>query len=356
MQDIHNAPLVSVIVPNYNHAPFLPERLNSILGQTFQDFELIILDDASTDNSIQVIKEHLSDYPYRLITNSLNSGSPCSQWLKGIELARGSYIWIAESDDSCSPKFLAELVELIHGGTCLAYCRTLGINEDGRTDGGYYYWPDEIHPLQWNKSFVLSAREFCRKYMLAANCIPNASAVVFQRQAAMACQKIATLLQDKLFTGDWIFWIQLMASANGLVAYNAERLCWFRYHSLTTRSASKSTSVDRRRIKEYCQAVSWIHAQRLSSGRLPWLSHILRVDWEWMLVEYLWRLKPTAWQRLTGNGLTGPLAWSLPLRLLRSPQLRGLFFPSATAALTRYKMWHESSISNMKRHLMNILR
>ena len=51
-------PLVSVIVPNYNHAPFLEERINSILNQSYDNYELIILDDKSTDNSLEVIKKY----------------------------------------------------------------------------------------------------------------------------------------------------------------------------------------------------------------------------------------------------------------------------------------------------------
>ncbi len=98
-------PRVSIIVPNYNHACFLPERLSSIRNQTFKDYELIILDDASSDESINVIRSELADFPHQLIINEHNSGSPCSQWLKGIQQARGRYVWIAESDDSCSLDF-----------------------------------------------------------------------------------------------------------------------------------------------------------------------------------------------------------------------------------------------------------
>ena len=54
-------PLVSVIVPNYNHAPYLRQRLDSIFNQTFHDFEVIILDDCSTDNSIEIIEEYMSE-------------------------------------------------------------------------------------------------------------------------------------------------------------------------------------------------------------------------------------------------------------------------------------------------------
>jgi cellulose synthase/poly-beta-1,6-N-acetylglucosamine synthase-like glycosyltransferase len=73
-----DAPLLSIIVPNYNHARFLPERFASIRRQTFTDYELIVLDDASTDDSVEVIRKELTGIPHQLISNEQNSGSPCN--------------------------------------------------------------------------------------------------------------------------------------------------------------------------------------------------------------------------------------------------------------------------------------
>src|ERR1700756_5018477 len=99
-------PTVSVIVPNYNHARFLPKRIDSILRQSFQDFELILLDDCSTDDSRSILSQHASDPRVRIEFNQVNSGSPFKQWNRGVGLARGQYIWIAESDDYADERFL----------------------------------------------------------------------------------------------------------------------------------------------------------------------------------------------------------------------------------------------------------
>ena len=123
MKRSSQSPLVSIIVPNYNHAAFLGERLLSILSQTFQNFELIVLDDASSDDSLAVIREQLQDHPHQLFCNAVNSGQPCSQWLSGIKKASGRYIWIAESDDTCSPLFLERMVAHLEIGSVLAFCR-----------------------------------------------------------------------------------------------------------------------------------------------------------------------------------------------------------------------------------------
>ena len=92
--------LVSIIIPNYNHAKFLDERIQSVLNQTYQNFELIILDDKSSDNSVEVINQYKDDPRVSsIIINKDNSGSTFKQWYKGIEIAKGEIIWIAESDD-----------------------------------------------------------------------------------------------------------------------------------------------------------------------------------------------------------------------------------------------------------------
>jgi len=107
-------PIVSIILPNYNHAPFLEERLHSIFNQTFKDFEVILLDDASTDDSVAIMNKYAEDNKVsHFVINKKNSGSPFKQWKKGLELAKGKYIWIAESDDSCELNFLESQLENI---------------------------------------------------------------------------------------------------------------------------------------------------------------------------------------------------------------------------------------------------
>ena len=96
-------PRVTVVTPNYNHARYLPERIDSILAQTFQDFELLILDNASTDNSREVIESYTSYQNVRAAFNAENNGSPFKQWNLGLSQAKGEYVWFAESDDYADP-------------------------------------------------------------------------------------------------------------------------------------------------------------------------------------------------------------------------------------------------------------
>src|SRR3989442_15683408 len=97
----------SVIVPNYNHASFLRLRIESVLVQTYQDYEVILLDDCSTDNSREILASYRNNPKVRIEYNERNSGGVFKQWNKGVRMARGRYIWIAESDDYADACFLA---------------------------------------------------------------------------------------------------------------------------------------------------------------------------------------------------------------------------------------------------------
>ena len=123
VEKMKNEPLVSVIIPNYNYAHYLEERMDSVLNQTFQDFEIIILDDASTDGSIKVIEKYKSHPKIAsVVINGSNSGSPFKQWKKGIQLARGKYIWIVEADDVADLSFLETTVRLAETYPDTAIC------------------------------------------------------------------------------------------------------------------------------------------------------------------------------------------------------------------------------------------
>ena len=92
--------MVSVIIPNYNHASFLKQRIDSVLNQTYPDFEVVILDDCSTDNSKSIIEQYRGHHKVNnIVYNNINSGSSFQQWKKGIDFAKGEWIWVAESDD-----------------------------------------------------------------------------------------------------------------------------------------------------------------------------------------------------------------------------------------------------------------
>lgn len=228
-------PVVSVILPNYNHAGFLRERLDSILNQSYRDFELIILDDCSTDISMDIINEYLpSDKVSHVVVNDKNSGSTFLQWKKGFALAKGKYIWIAESDDYAELTFLEKLVPLLENNQdCnIAFCCSHSVDENGnilQED-----WDRNKEPQYAVNKFDGSS--FIKARMLFNNSIYNASMVLFR---ADILKNIDDRFMDFKYCGDWLFWNEICL-LGGVIRY-CDKLNYFRQHphKVTPRAESE---------------------------------------------------------------------------------------------------------------------
>ena len=109
-----NIPLVSVIIPMYNAAMFIAQALESLLNQTMQDFEVVVVDDGSTDNSVEVVKSFEEKFDGRLQIVSLpeNSGTPGVPRNFGMQIACGKYIAFLDADDMYTNTALEELTKL----------------------------------------------------------------------------------------------------------------------------------------------------------------------------------------------------------------------------------------------------
>ncbi len=228
-------PFVSVILPNYNHAPFLEQRIETILNQTFQDFELIILDDCSTDNSKEIIERYRNHPMVReIIYNQENSGSTFKQWHKGIARATGDWIWIAESDDYCDLNFLDVLSKQLKKDNeiSLVYCKSVMINDLGDELNGLNDWYQEFPDSnRWESGYVNEGLVEIRSYLSLKNTIPNASAVIFKK---MDLGNTGGILSTFKLSGDWIFWI--IAISGKKIAYSVDTQNYFRNHSRTVRN------------------------------------------------------------------------------------------------------------------------
>ena len=227
-------PSVSVIVPNYNHARFLDQRLESILNQTFDDFEVLLLDDCSTDTSLEILRDYAKHSKVRCLeTNSRNSGSPFAQWSKGLELARGEFIWIAESDDFADLNFLNTLTPSLKSdpNATIAYSRSEIVNEHGELTNPGKFNCDAMDKHRWHSDYTNSGQNEIQEYGRYMNTIPNASSALFRRTAALDIR----FPVEMRFAGDWLIWLQLLSK--GEIHYNHQTLNYFRCHSNTTRAA-----------------------------------------------------------------------------------------------------------------------
>lgn len=220
---------VSIIIPNYNYAQFLHERFCSILAQTCRDYEIIFLDDASTDESVDLVQEKYADYIALMDINHINSGSPFVQWNKGVRLSRGEYIWIAEADDSCSPDFLERALFILENNPSvgLVYCHTLPVdkNDNVLDKNAYISYISDLDPIRWSQDFQNQGRDEVKQYLSRKNTIINVSGVLF-RYAAYIQAGYAP--EEMRMCGDWMFYCRLLRHAD--IAYISEPLNFHRQH------------------------------------------------------------------------------------------------------------------------------
>lgn len=222
--------MVSVIIPNYCHAPYLRQRIDSVLAQSYPDFEVVLLDDCSTDGSREVI-ERYRNHPRikQIVYNDRNGGSAFAQWRKGFALTQGEYIWIAESDDYADPAFLERCVaELDADPACvLAHTLSRTVDSEGRPFGKVRHAGRPVRRMD--------GRRFVLRHLLRRNELYNASMAVFRRSALPAAGEY----EGFRYAGDWYFW--MLVALQGRVSTVFEPLNVFRRHDAATTTQGERT-------------------------------------------------------------------------------------------------------------------
>ncbi len=115
-------PIISVCIPTYNAAKFIKKTIKSVLNSTYSNFEIIISDDASTDNTIEIIEE-IKDKRISLIKNNKNSGVP-KNWNRTIKEARGEYIGLLNHDDLYGPFWLTFAANILNKNKHIGWVST----------------------------------------------------------------------------------------------------------------------------------------------------------------------------------------------------------------------------------------
>jgi glycosyltransferase involved in cell wall biosynthesis len=281
-------PAVSVIVPNYNHARYLPERLESIFGQTFQDFEVILLDDASTDNSMEVFQQYAGYGDVQVHKNDQNSGSPFRQWLAGLDKARADILWIAESDDVCKPEFLESLLPAFRDPAVkLAYANSDVIDESSRVVGDYSsdtaVYLTSLSSTKWKNSYITTANREINDALGIKNTILNVSAVLLRKIDMPADLK--NTLGEMRIAGDWYFYVH--AIKDGKVYYDFRKLNSHRRHSESVIAQTVSDN----KIRDYFYEFSLVHKYIFSTYQLD---VEFRGKWEKYLFQQLSDFSPSS--------------------------------------------------------------
>jgi glycosyltransferase involved in cell wall biosynthesis len=232
---------VSVILPNYNHAQYLKKRIDSILYQSFQDFEVIIIDDNSTDNSQSILEAYKNNPKVsHLIFNKKNSGTPFGNWKKGFDLAQGQYIWIAESDDWADELFLEKTVKKLeeYPQAGIAYTDSTIVNGKGVHTGTWKALKNERFCTEkWSQDYVREGTTELVENMLLVMTINNMSACLLRKSALPEMSKIVALKG----AGDWLL-CGLILLKHGLV-YCAEPLNHYRTHAENVTKANDKSGL-----------------------------------------------------------------------------------------------------------------
>jgi len=217
-------PLVSILIPTFNSAQYLSAALDSALAQTYQNIEIVVHNDASTDNT-QSLLANYKDKRLRIIHTRKNHGM-IGGWNYIVKYAKGEYIKFLASDDLLAPNCVKVLVHAaqLNPHSMIITCRRNFINESGKT----------LKTLGFsNHSTIASGTAHARKILttLRENKIGEPSAVLYPRKLIKTVGEF-----DPAFSqfADFEYWIRLLAY--GDIVYVHQTLCSFRVHATSNTS------------------------------------------------------------------------------------------------------------------------
>ncbi|MFA6963139.1 MAG: glycosyltransferase [Patescibacteria group bacterium] len=209
------SPLVSIIIPVYNGAKNLRQTIDSVLGQTFKDFELILVDDCSTDNSVEIIKSYGDKL--RLIEHDKNAGAPAGTKNTGIKNSRGKYIAFSDHDDLwLSTKLAKQVDSLEKNSDAVANFANGFIFDDVKKIDLAARWP-EIESVPSQKSIL--------KALIKQNFILTTTGAVVR---ASVLKKLGGFDEKMKLADDYELWLRL--AREGQLTFISEPLFRWRFH------------------------------------------------------------------------------------------------------------------------------
>lgn len=227
----NNIHLVSVIVTSFNHAEYLRERIDSLLAQTYENIEIIVIDDCSTDNSLQVLKQYESHPRIKIIALEKNRGYADACNL-GVNVTSGDFIMFAECDDRSEPdqvRFLIDKLKL-HEGVGVAFSRSNIIDSNGKLLRDDFECREDSFKALCSKDTVIP-KTLMQRFLLHSCVIPNMSAALIKKNHFM---KSGGLSSAYSACADWDFWCRMAMLCD--FYYVAMPLNNFRTHSNSVRS------------------------------------------------------------------------------------------------------------------------
>ncbi|HWQ96423.1 MAG TPA: glycosyltransferase [Candidatus Methylomirabilis sp.] len=308
-----NIPQVSFVVPCHKLAHLLPECINSILLQTYEDFEILIMDDCSPDNTPEVAGS-FKDPRVRHIRNDQNLGH-LHNYNKGIELSRGKYIWLISADDRLREPYLLErYVRVMDDNPAVGYacCPAIKLEKGIETT---------IEKRLVREDRIFKGKEFLI-WLLKDNCVIAASGMVRRT----CYEKCGTFPVDLPYAGDWFLWCLFALHYD--VAYFAEPMVNYRAHesSMTNylmnscsalalregftvlwRIRKHAQQIGDARIVERCMShVAYLYGIHLAGGKFEnWMYRISEEDFETSLGQEIISQEEKNWIRARAWAVAG---------------------------------------------------
>jgi hypothetical protein len=248
------SPLVTFVVPCYNLAHLLPECLNSILIQTYADFEVLVMDNCSPDNTPEVVQS-FRDSRVRHVRNETNIGH-IRNFNKGIAMARGKYVWLVSADDFLiNPQALARYVDVMERNPQVGYafsCATTAQGANHTPEAPFW------EAYTGKKDRIWKGRTFLRR-LIRNNCIIMSSVM-----ARKECyQKAGMFSLEMPYANDWYLWSSMALRYD--VAYLSEPMACCRVHGESLTEAF-SRGTDHRCIADEIKVICGISRQAEVAG------------------------------------------------------------------------------------------
>lgn len=243
---------LTAIVPLYNHEEFVTERVSSILNQSIKDIDVLLLDDCSKDGTFEEAKKFESDFRVSLIKNKKNSGTPFSQWKKGLENCLTEIVWIAEGDDTCDFNFIETLLPYFDDPLVnIASAKTEIMDETGEVKLGLLdEYLDTAIVNKYNNSFIKDGFEEVNESFGAVCTLVNASGLLL-RTSSINLDVLEQATKFKM-CGDWLVYLSCLKE--GKLAYDVSTNNYFRRHSESVVNKVEGTDnyfKERYKITEY---------------------------------------------------------------------------------------------------------
>lgn len=235
------SPFISIVVPNYNHADFLSKRLDSILQQTYDNYEVLILDDCSIDDSREIIQKYADKYPNKIRTlfNQKNAGNVFKQWRKGVENSKGDFVWICESDDYCENDFLEKVVSHFNNTAVnIVFGRIQFCDTNNNLIEGLDNYREGAESGIWKDVIIRPAKDWFCNGLGVNNLIANVGGCVFRKQTLTS--KTWQEAETYKILGDWFLYSKI--AKGGLIVYEPKAIAYFRQHGINTSVSSFKNS------------------------------------------------------------------------------------------------------------------